>query len=59
MTTKILTIIVDEDFVSDSDLLLACTILQKQITRIDGKKENIIIPNVAMRKIREEQQAGK
>ena len=45
-----LTLILDEDFVSDCDLLLACTILQKQIEHIDGKKENIIVPSVAMAK---------
>jgi hypothetical protein len=40
---------------------MACTILQKQITHIDGKKENIIVPQAAMKKIREDaekQQAG-
>ncbi|CAF3489758.1 unnamed protein product [Rotaria sp. Silwood1] len=47
-----------EDFVSDSDLLMACTVLQKQIEYIDGKKENIIVPSVAMAKIRERNQAG-
>jgi hypothetical protein len=36
---------------------MACTILQKQIEGIDGKKENIIVPSVAMRKIREKLQA--
>ncbi|CAF2499447.1 unnamed protein product [Rotaria sp. Silwood2] len=43
-----------DDFVSDSDLHMACTILQKQIERIDGKKENIIIPSIKMKKIRED-----
>jgi hypothetical protein len=37
---------------------MACIILQKQIEHIDGKKDNIIIPNVAMNKIREKEQAG-
>ncbi len=41
---------------SDSDLSMACTILQKQIEGIDGKKENIIVPSVAMRKIQEKEQ---
>jgi hypothetical protein len=54
-----LILILGEDFVSDCDLLMACTILQKQIECIDGKKENIIIPSVTMKKIRERQQAGK
>jgi hypothetical protein len=44
--------------VSDSDLLMACTILQKQIQHIDGKKENIVIPSVAMKQIREREQAA-
>ena len=35
---------------------MACTILQKQIEHINGRKENIIIPNVAMRQIREQAQ---
>ncbi len=51
-------IYLDDDFVSDTDLLVACTILQKQIEYIDGKKENIIIPSVAMNKIREKEQTG-
>ncbi|CAF1202295.1 unnamed protein product [Didymodactylos carnosus] len=42
-----------DDFVSDSDLLLACVILQKQIDYIDGKTENIIIPSIYMKKVRE------
>ncbi|CAF1264680.1 unnamed protein product [Didymodactylos carnosus] len=42
------------DFVSDCDLLMACNILQKQIEHIDGKKENIIIPSVHMKTLREQ-----
>ncbi len=38
---------------------MACTILQKQIECIDGKKENIIVPSVTMKKIRQRQQTGK
>jgi hypothetical protein len=37
---------------------VAAIILQKQIEHIDGKKENIIIPNVAINKIREREQEG-
>lgn len=37
---------------------MACIILQKQIDHIGGKKENIIVPRIAMAKIREEEQAG-
>jgi len=51
-------LILDEDFVSDCDLLMACTILQRQIERIDGKKENITVPSVAMKRVREKEQAG-
>jgi hypothetical protein len=53
-----LTFNLDEDFVSDSDLFMACTILQKQIECIDGRKENITVPSVAMKKNREKEQAG-
>lgn len=38
------------------DLFLACIILQKQIEGIDGKKENITVPIVAMKKLREREQ---
>ncbi|CAF4301553.1 unnamed protein product, partial [Adineta steineri] len=40
-----------DDFVSDADLFVACKILQKQMQHIDGKKENIIIPSIAMSEI--------
>ncbi|CAM4941620.1 unnamed protein product [Rotaria socialis] len=40
-----------DDFVSESDLYMACLILQRQIEHINGKKENIIIPSIAMKKI--------
>ncbi|CAF0969947.1 unnamed protein product [Adineta steineri] len=43
-----------DDFVTDSDLRMACKILQKQIEHIDGKKENIVIPSVQMKKIQED-----
>ncbi|CAF3278805.1 unnamed protein product [Rotaria socialis] len=45
-----------EDFMSDSDLLMACIILQKQIKHIGGKKENILVPCIVMEKIREAEQ---
>lgn len=54
-----ITAILDEDFATDSDLFMACTILKKQIECIDGKKENIIVPSVAMRKYREKLPTGK
>ncbi|CAF1059085.1 unnamed protein product [Adineta steineri] len=45
-----------DDFVSDTDLLIACIILQKQIIHINGNKENIIIPSMKMKLIREKEQ---
>ncbi len=50
--------VLDDDFIDECDLFVACMILQKQIECIDGKKENIIVPTVAMNKIREIEQAG-
>ena len=47
-----------DDFRTDCDLLIACTVLQKQIDHINGNKQNIVVPSVRMRKIREEKQAG-
>jgi hypothetical protein len=35
----------DDDFISDCDLLNACTIYQKQIELIDKKKKKIIVPS--------------
>ncbi|CAF1518266.1 unnamed protein product, partial [Didymodactylos carnosus] len=40
-----------EDFPDDSDLHIACLILQKQIDVIDGKKEKIIIPYKKLQEI--------
>ena len=37
---------------------MACLILQKQIDCIGGKKENIIVPNIAIKKLRERELAG-
>ncbi|CAF4275534.1 unnamed protein product, partial [Adineta steineri] len=45
-----------DDFTSDTDLLIACIILQKQIIHINGNKENIIIPSMRMKLIREKEQ---
>lgn len=42
------------DFVAECDLYIACLILQKQIEYIDGKKENIVIPSIKMKLIREQ-----
>ncbi|CAF1184081.1 unnamed protein product [Rotaria sordida] len=44
-----------DDFVSDCDLFIACIILQKQIEHIGGNKNNIIIPSVKMKLIRDRQ----
>ncbi|CAF1332847.1 unnamed protein product [Rotaria sp. Silwood1] len=43
-----------DDFVPDCDLYIACLILRKQIKHIDGKKENIVIPSIKMKQIREQ-----
>lgn len=48
----------DDDFPSDTDLYMACLILQKQIEHINGNKENIVIPSKRMQMIREREQAG-
>ncbi|CAF1575186.1 unnamed protein product [Adineta steineri] len=45
-----------DDFTSDTDLLIACIILQKQIIHIDGNKENIIVPSMRMKSVREKEQ---
>ncbi|CAF1080286.1 unnamed protein product [Rotaria sp. Silwood1] len=47
-----------DDFVSDCDLYVACVILRKQIEHIDGKKENIVIPSIKMKPIREKNETG-
>ncbi|CAF2725288.1 unnamed protein product [Rotaria sp. Silwood2] len=47
----------NDDFVSDCDLLIACVILQKQIEHIDGNKDNIIVPSIKMKLIRDREQS--
>ncbi|CAF3768733.1 unnamed protein product [Rotaria sordida] len=42
-----------DDFLTDCDLLIACLILQKQIEHISGNKDNIIVPSIQMKKIRQ------
>jgi len=42
-----------DDFKTDTDLYIACLILQKQIDRINGNKDNIVIPSVKMKQIRD------
>lgn len=42
-----------DDFETDTDLYVACQILQKQVEIIDGNKDNIVIPSVKMREIRD------
>ncbi|CAF2117534.1 unnamed protein product [Rotaria magnacalcarata] len=44
-----------DDFESECDLYTACLILQKQIEHIDGKEENIVIPRIKMKEIREQE----
>jgi len=51
-------IYLEDDFVSDCDLFVACVILQKQIDYINGNKDNIIIPSIKMKLIREGGQSG-
>ncbi|CAM4741635.1 unnamed protein product [Rotaria magnacalcarata] len=46
-----------DDFYTECDLMMACTILQKQISSINGNKEKIIVPSVKMRQIREKLQS--
>ncbi|CAF0868577.1 unnamed protein product [Adineta ricciae] len=46
----------NNDFDSDIDLFIACTILQKQIQYIDGRKDKILVPSVALRKVDESAQ---
>ncbi|CAF1971298.1 unnamed protein product [Rotaria magnacalcarata] len=43
-----------DDFETECDLYIACLVLQKQREHIGGKKENIVIPNVKMKQIREQ-----
>ena len=45
--------ITDDDFVTDCDFYIACLILRKQIQHIDGKKENIVVPSIRMKEIRD------
>jgi hypothetical protein len=37
---------------------MACIIIQKQIEYINGNKENIIVPSVAMKKIRDQERTS-
>ena len=46
----------DDDFFSDADLSIECTILQKQIEYINGRKENIIVPSIGPRQLPERNQ---
>jgi len=48
----------DYDFASDSDLLVACMILQKQIELDVVEGKNIIIPSEHMTQLRERDQTG-
>ena len=51
-------IYLEDDFVTDCDLYIACVILSKQIEYINGNKDNIIVPSIKMRSIQEPQQSG-
>jgi hypothetical protein len=48
-----LDIFLEEDFATESDLLIACIILKKYIKYIDGEEDNIIIPKMWMTKWKE------
>jgi hypothetical protein len=56
--TYLFSIYLEDDFASDSDVLISCLILKKQIDHIKGNKDNIIIPSVQMKLIREGKQSG-
>ncbi|CAF3776200.1 unnamed protein product [Rotaria socialis] len=43
-----------DDFESECDLYIACLVLRKQTEHIDVMKENIVIPSVKMKQIREQ-----
>ncbi|CAF3962783.1 unnamed protein product [Adineta steineri] len=47
-----------DDFVTDCDLHTACVILQKQIQYINGDKNNIIVPSIKMKSIRNNEQSS-
>jgi hypothetical protein len=48
----------EDDFVDNCDLLMACILLQKQINHIKGNKDNLIVPKIQMKLIREREQSG-
>ena len=50
--------VTDDDYLDQIDLFICCIILQRQIDCIGGKKENITVPSVTMKKLREQEQAG-
>ena len=52
------TISLGDDFMDDSEPLLSCLILQKQIDYIQGIKENIVTPSIRMKQIRERELLG-
>lgn len=37
---------------------MSCNLIQKQIDHINGQKENIIVPSVAMKAIRDQERGG-
>lgn len=45
----------ERDFHSNDDLYMACLIFQKQIEHIKDNEDNIVIPSIRMRQIREQQ----
>ena len=51
-------IFLGDDFSDDSEPLISCVILQKQIDHIQGLKDNIVIPSIRMKQIREQELLG-
>ena len=46
----------DDDFCDDTDLFMACRILQRQIEQIKGSRENIVVPSVRMERFRNDRE---
>jgi len=53
-----LSLFLDDDFANDSELLVACMILEKQIDLGVAEGKNIFIPSEHIRTLRETHQTG-
>jgi len=49
-------IYLDDDFVNDCDLRIACEIVEKQIEIIDKQKKDIVIPSISLKEMYEKGQ---